>query len=224
MRILEAREIPPGGWARVELRFARPIAAAPGDRFVLRRLSPVTTIGGGVVLDLRPTAFPGRDEEGRRRMLDQLESGALADRLVLWIEESRDHGVDEEELARRAGTAPGQCVRPSPRLSRERRVHALRRSPDRYVSESALVRLAALAASELERFVAEGSGAVGVSRQTLLKRILPRADPRWAEAIKTALAARGALAIVGDEARPPGRSDLAGADLSCRSASRRSSG
>ncbi len=68
-------------------------------------------------------------------MLDRLESGALADRLVLWIEESREHGVDEEELARRAGTAAG-AVRAAlaPPLA-ERRVHALRRSPDRYASE-----------------------------------------------------------------------------------------
>jgi len=212
VRILEAREMPPGGSARVELRFAKPVAAAPGDRFVLRRLSPVTTIGGGVVLDPRPTAFPARDEEGRRRMLDRLESGALADRLVLWIEESREHGVDEEELARRAGTGVG-AVRAAlaPSLA-ERRVYALRRSPDRYASESALARLAGLATSELERLAAEGSGAVGVPRQTLLKRILPRADPRWAEGIEAALAARGALAIVGDEARPPGRTDLGGSD------------
>jgi selenocysteine-specific elongation factor len=53
---------------------------------------------------------------------------------------------------------------------------------------------------------------VGVPRGTLLQRILPRADPRWAEAIEAALAARGVLAIAGDEARSPGRTDLAGPD------------
>jgi selenocysteine-specific elongation factor len=36
------------------LRLERPIALAPGDRFGLRRLSPVETLGGGRVLDPRP--------------------------------------------------------------------------------------------------------------------------------------------------------------------------
>jgi selenocysteine-specific elongation factor len=212
VRVLDGREISPGGSARVELRFARPVAAAPGDRFVLRRLSPVTTIGGGVVLDPRPSAFRGREEEARRRMLDRLEKGSLADRLALWIDEAREHGVDDEDLARRAavGVEAVRAALAGPLA--ERRIHAPRRSPDRYVAEAALVRLAALASAELERLAAAGSGAIGVPRQTLLKRILPRADARWAEAVESALAARGALVLFGDEARPPGRSDLAGAD------------
>ena len=212
VRVLEGREISPGGSSRVELRLMRPLAAAPGDRFVVRRLSPVATIGGGVILDPRPSAIRGRDDEGRRAALERLESPSLGERLVLWIEEARENGVDEEDLARRAGV-PAPAVREALRDPvGAGRVHALRRAPDRYVCESALARLGTLASSELEKRSAAGSGAVGVPRQTLLKRIVPKADPRWAEAIEAALAARGALVTVGDEARAPGRSDLAGPD------------
>ncbi len=212
VRVLEGREIPPGGSARVELRLMRPLAAAPGDRFVVRRLSPVATIGGGMILDPRPSAVRGRDDAGRRAALDRLESGSLDEHLVLWIEEARENGIDEDDLARRAGL-PAGAVREALRDPiAARRVHALRRSPERYVAEPVLARLATLAAAELEKRSAEGSGAVGVPRQTLLKRIVPRADPRWAEAIEAALAARGALVVVGDEARVPGRSSLAGSD------------
>ncbi len=212
VRVLEEREIPPGGSARVELRFGSPAAATPGDRFVVRRLSPVSTIGGGVVLDPRPSVFRGRDEEARRRALDRLESGSLMERLVVWIEEAREHGVEDEELARRAGTGVASVREALTEPLAARRIHAPRKSPDRYVTEAALARLAALASAELAKLAAEGSGTVGVPRQTLLKRILPRADARWAEAVEAALAARGALVIVGDEARAPGRSDLAGSD------------
>ena len=212
VRVLDGREIAPGGSARVEFRFAIPVPAAPGDRFVVRRLSPVTTIGGGIVLDPRPSALRGRDEETRRRMLDRLERGSLADRLVLWIDEAREHGVDDEDLARRAGVSVEAVREALAGPLAEGRIHAPRRSPDRYVAEAALARLASLASAELDRLAAAGSGAVGVPRQTLLKRILPRAEARWAEAVELALAARGALVLVGDEARAPGRSDLAGAD------------
>ena len=52
--LLESEELRAGesGWA--QLRTASPVTCAPGDRFILRRHSPVTTIGGGVVADVRP--------------------------------------------------------------------------------------------------------------------------------------------------------------------------
>ena len=212
VRVLDGTEIASGGSARVELRFARPVPAAPGDRFVIRRLSPVTTIGGGVVLDPRPSAFRTREEEARRRTLDRLETGSLADRLVLWIEEAGDNGIDDEDLGRRAGVGVEAVRAALAGPLAERRIHAPRRSPDRYLAEAAMARLGAHATAELERLAAAGSGSIGAPRQTLLKRILPRAEARWAEAVEAALAARGVLVLVGDEARAPGRSNLAGAD------------
>ncbi len=44
----------PGGEATAILRLATPVAAAPGDRFVLRRPSPAEPLAGGRVLDPRP--------------------------------------------------------------------------------------------------------------------------------------------------------------------------
>ena len=41
---------------------------------------------------------------------------------------------------------------------------------------------------------------------------MPGADPRWAEAIEAALAARGVIVIAGDEARVPGKSELGGVE------------
>ena len=39
---------------RVELHLGEQAVLAPGDRFILRRPAPMDTIGGGVVLDIRP--------------------------------------------------------------------------------------------------------------------------------------------------------------------------
>jgi selenocysteine-specific elongation factor len=49
-------------------------------------------------------------------------------------------------------------------------------------------------------------------RRTLQMRLAPSADPPWAEALEAALVRRGAFATVGEEARAPGRDDLAVAD------------
>ncbi len=47
-------ELRPGEEAYVQFRLERPVIALYGDRYILRSYSPVTTIGGGRVLDSRP--------------------------------------------------------------------------------------------------------------------------------------------------------------------------
>ncbi len=49
--LLDADELNPGETALVQLRMKEPTVCAPGDRFVLRLLSPAITLGGGVVLE-----------------------------------------------------------------------------------------------------------------------------------------------------------------------------
>ena len=56
--------IQPGESRFAQLRLDTPVLALPRDRFILRRLSPVTTIGGGIVLDAKPARHK-RDEIGR---------------------------------------------------------------------------------------------------------------------------------------------------------------
>ncbi len=56
-RVAPLAPIPPGGAGLARLTCAAPLVACGGDRFVIRSYSPVSTIGGGVVLDPMP---PGR--------------------------------------------------------------------------------------------------------------------------------------------------------------------
>jgi selenocysteine-specific elongation factor len=211
VRTLDGEEIPPGGSGRAQLRLTGKIAAAPGDRFVLRRLSPVETIGGGVVLDpLGPPLKRGRPETAAA--LDRLETGSLEERVALWVEQGRETGESEESLAARAGVSVEEVRAAGAAAVARGRLHALRRSPDRWIAEPALARLAGRALDEMAALLA-GGGSVGVSRRTLLARLLPEGtDSRWAEAVEAALVARGVYRIAGEEARPPGRDDLAGAD------------
>ncbi|MEO8089888.1 MAG: selenocysteine-specific translation elongation factor [Gemmatimonadales bacterium] len=56
-RVLPRSSIEPGGTGMARLTLEKPLVARAQDRFVLRSYSPVTTIGGGRVLDPVP---PGR--------------------------------------------------------------------------------------------------------------------------------------------------------------------
>jgi len=211
VRILGATAIEPGASGFAEMRLASPLAAVPGDRFVVRRLSPVETIGGGTVLDPLPSAARSRRAPELAQTLGVLEGAPLGERLALWISEARERGASEDDLARRAGISVDAVRTAIAPLARDGRLHVLRRSPERYISEDALRRVAERSVSELRKLISAG-GAVGVPRRTLTQRILPGVDARWAEAVESALAARGALVIAGEEARLPGRSELEGSD------------
>lgn len=53
-RVIPRTPIEPGGSGMARLRLEKPVVARADDRFVLRSYSPVTTIGGGRVLDPVP--------------------------------------------------------------------------------------------------------------------------------------------------------------------------
>jgi selenocysteine-specific elongation factor len=209
-RLLDGKVLQGGGSGRVQLRLSRKVAALPGDRFVLRRLSPVVTIGGGAVLD--PLWPPVRRSTPEAlAQLDRLDAD-LPGKLLAWIEQGREAGAGEEALSARAGVSREEVRAALTGEIARGRAHALRRSPERYISEQALAKLAQKARTEIERSLESASGAVGLSRGTLLARLLPSADPRWAEAIEKALVARGSYLLAGEEARLPGREDLPGAE------------
>jgi selenocysteine-specific elongation factor len=210
VRVLVGKRIEPGGPGHAQLRLSVPIAAAPGDHFVIRRLSPLTTIGGGVVLDALAPRLSGRPPAEVAEMLRRLEMGTLRDRLELWIDLAKEAGVDDEALARRGGVSSAEVREALSEPLAAGKILALRRSPNRYVADVTLEKLAAKARAEIAAYVSSASGALGIPRRTLLARLLPEPDPPWAEAVEAALAERGAFVAVGEEARPPGRDDLVG--------------
>ena len=210
LRVLGGRRIEPGGSAHAQLRLSAPLAFAPGDRFVLRRLSPVATIGGGVVLDALAPPLARRPVAEVAALLQRLEHGSLEERLLLWIGEGRQAGATEGDLAVRAGVSAPEVRQALAGALGEGRVHALRRSPDRYVAESVLASLVERARVEIADYVAAGSGTVGMPRSTLMSRLLPGAETTWTEAVEGALRERNAFVAAGEEARTPGRDDLPG--------------
>ena len=88
----------PGGEAPVQLVLDRPIAAAEGDRFVLRDTTAQRTIGGGKFLDLRGPARKRRTPE----RLAQLQAHAIGDgeQALAALLEILPHYVDLSAFAR----------------------------------------------------------------------------------------------------------------------------
>lgn len=104
-----AGTIPAGERGWVQFRLEAPVVAAPGDRFIVRRYSPLDTIGGGRIQDAAPPkhAVSGLDvvDELRAMSAGSVESASLFVRQAEarglgGVALSQRLGVDEETLGR----------------------------------------------------------------------------------------------------------------------------
>jgi len=98
-RVAQVRSIAPGESGVARLLLERPMVARGGDRFVIRSFSPVTTIGGGIVLDPFPPKRPRVSERG-------LAGQAPAERLARFVDEAGLAGVRVSGIAVRLGVLP----------------------------------------------------------------------------------------------------------------------
>ena len=99
-RVAQVRAIAPGETRLARLLLERPIVARGGDRFVVRSFSPVTTIGGGIVLDPFPPKRPRVSERG-------LAAGQPPpERLARLVDEAGLAGLRVSDIAVRLGVLP----------------------------------------------------------------------------------------------------------------------
>jgi selenocysteine-specific elongation factor len=96
--LLADAPIPPGSEAIVQLVLENPVAAAAGDRFILRDTTAQRTIGGGKFLDLRAPARKRRSPE----RLAQLRAHTIDDpeQALAALLDSPPHFVDLSAFAR----------------------------------------------------------------------------------------------------------------------------
>lgn len=101
VRLYGAEELRAGENRLAHLWLREPVLVLGGDRFIIRQFSPVTTIGGGVVLD--PLARrPRVRDSGKEAFLETLESGS-AQEILAKMTERAALGLSFEEAAARTG-------------------------------------------------------------------------------------------------------------------------
>jgi len=93
------------GYVRLVLR--DPVLLLPGDRFILRRFSPVVTIGGGTVIDIDPPTRSRRDVASAR--VQRLARATPVERIACLVEES-SCGLSAGELVARTGLPAKQVL------------------------------------------------------------------------------------------------------------------
>lgn len=167
--LLGDKSIEPGGEAIVQLVLERPIAAAAGDRFVLRDTSAQRTIGGGRFLDLRAPARKRRTPERMAQLQALLVPDpeqalvTLLDRPTGYVDLTafaRDHALASTELTAMANrNSLVQIAAPKAILA---------------LSPATWLRLKGDMMTTLEKFHSENPDLAGIGLERLRLRLEPR--------------------------------------------------
>ncbi len=176
VHLLEGRELAPGQTGVVQIRLAKPTVACVGDHFILRRYSPMRTLGGGIVLDSRP---PKRSRKRQAEAAAQLRGlpawgrprtpEALRDFLRYFIRQAGRSGVSVRDLAGRTGLVEKAV---SSLLENDSETALIGQDPPLAVTRSALERLKSDILTFLERFHRDNPLAAGASQEEVKKRFL----------------------------------------------------
>ena len=100
--LLGTDELSPGEKTFAQLILADEDVVVGGDHFVLRSYSPVTTVGGGCILD----TLPGKHKRNQKKILDDLQTlrdGTLAEKISVLLERAGFSGISLRSLAFRLG-------------------------------------------------------------------------------------------------------------------------
>ena len=153
--MLEGDEVPAGGQGFVQLYLDRPIAAAAGDRFVLRAPSPSSTVAGGRFIDVAPRKHARHDSAVR----DSLVRRSAGD-------------VLQEELRKYPrGVAASALLKATLAENAELDRLKARRVGDWLFSEEAWAAVAARATHELEAYHRAHPLRPGMAREELRNRL-----------------------------------------------------
>ena len=204
--------IEPGGGGLVQLVLDRPIAAAVGDRFILRDVSAQRTIGGGRFLDLRAPARKRRTPERMVQLaaMSEREPARAFARLL----ETAPFQVELNGFARDHALAPAEAeALASEAVVVEAEGIRLALSQDGWSS----FRHSLLA--ELARYHEENSDQQGIGRERLRLLVEPRLPAAVFRPALERLARAGEIVLEGAFLRLPGhevRLDPADEDLFAR--------
>jgi selenocysteine-specific elongation factor len=206
--LLDRKDLPPGTSAFAQLRLSEPGVFMPGDRFIIRQFSPVTTIGGGTVLDNQPERHRVRDSSVVP-LLDALERGGAQVRLEWLVRQTGEALLSG--LVSRTGWLPGEVLRLGRMLASENRLLLLGQPPELFVHSEHFLGLAAKLIEQLERFHAANPLVAGLPKEDLRSRTGAGSPLRSAapstllfNALLQTLVAQGKIEVQGETVRLAG--------------------
>jgi len=173
--LLGARELAPGGNAMAQIRLQDEAVLVRGDRFIVRQLSPVVTIGGGTVLDPHARRFAAKDT-GRAQFLATLEKGSREE-IIQAMAERNILGITAEEVIVRTGWVEQELESAAKIVAEKKLLRVVSSEPLILIAEAIFTEAGKKLLTRVERFHKENPLLPGITREELRTSLGRRVRP-----------------------------------------------
>jgi selenocysteine-specific elongation factor len=197
-----AKELEPGRTALAHLVLQDEVVMVAGEHFIVRQFSPVTTIGGGVVLDPLARRPLARDT-GRLKFLETLRDGTHDKALAAMVDRA-PMGLRYEEIAAHTEWRETEVREAVKALSATGVVKSIGEESPLLIAGVIFKLLSSAIREKVEHFQRENPLSPGISREDLRSSIGRRVKPEVFRAALTELIAQNKLEVQGEIVKRPG--------------------
>jgi selenocysteine-specific elongation factor len=191
-----AGELAPGQTALAHLRLQDEMVLTAGERFIVRQFSPVTTIGGGVVLDPLARRPLSRDT-GRLKFLETLRDGPR-DQVLARMVDRAPMGLPYAEIAAHTSWPQTEIQETVEALSSAGVVKSIGDERPFLIAGGIFESLRNAISEKVENFQRENPLVPGITREVLRSSIGRRVRPDVFRAALAELVAQKKLEVQGE--------------------------
>jgi selenocysteine-specific elongation factor len=209
--LYEQSELARGQNALAQLRLQEDVLVLPGDRFIVRQFSPVTTIGGGIVLDSLARRPMSRDK-ARTAYLKALESGEREEILTAMVERAwagpgtgrNSMGLGMQEMVARTGWLEKEIREAVQKLATAGKLEIVAHEPLTIVARKAFEEVCGKISATIGKFHKENPLLPGIAREDLRASLGRRINAEIFRAAVEELAANKKIELLGEFVRRAG--------------------
>lgn len=194
--LIDKESLESGGRAYAQFRLERPVVAYRGDRFIVRSYSPMTTIGGGVVL-LGQARRRKRFDVDTIELLDAVYAGDMVAAIRLALDK-RGTFIETVELARLLDLSSEELGAAVDILISDNLVVSVAGEKKYVVSTASLLLLEDKIVEVARGYAAANPLEAGIGREALKAKALRRVDNKAAGLILGEMVKKEQLVMRGD--------------------------
>jgi selenocysteine-specific elongation factor len=179
--LMETDTIMPGSDSNIQLLLQEPVAVWPGDHYVIRSYSPISTIGGGIIYNNAPRKRKRtveRDRAQNAKIFSLYKSGTPEEKLLLFLEESGFTGIVADQLATRLGVFGKKLKKLLQQPISTGKIVVVESDSQRFVAASVLKKLTSTIQALLSAYHKENPLKTGLAKEELRSQLKPRVDQK----------------------------------------------
>lgn len=206
--LLSASEtVIPGDTTHIQIILQEPAAVWPGDHYVIRSYSPITTIGGGVILSngskKRKRALE-RDRQTNREYFAAFTAADDERRLLMLVEECGAKGITADQLAARTGVFSKKLKKQLQHPLSTGALVVVDSDSQRFLAASVTETLSRRIFDLLTTFHQQNPLVTGLAKEALRSQFKPAIDAKVLHSLLAGLVKKGVIEQSGAEIKISG--------------------